>query len=629
MFKYELRRYLKSLGARVTYAFEHASEHELLANLNGYVDDSMFSYEFKSDYINSIDDLPKSFFFKKNGNILFCEVVDRGIFVGKKDIVEDIFISNETIEIFYIHRMVLKRSGREFLSSLSKFGPKYSFFSIFLVAFSLLSPFYVNLFNRNLIYNDSLISVLYVTALFIILLGFEIFFKLAYSNYVLAKLKVSSEKVSSYLSIILSRTKIKNIATKIRMLESSSYGLVENINHIIPDVLLSAVFYFTLTLMIGKYSIILSLFYFVFFVLMIIVRFEFYKKMLKSFPISSERINRLISFEMVNNNVLFLNTFRFNEFTLLKNEEDEHNKLYFSKHNFIWGELGKAGGFLATVVLLIVCYISVHNDILQTASIMGLLIVNSRLYSSLTSLVARIYQILVYKDQIVKYVDNINDSFFEETGNLAIARITNYKAERLSLKFDGVCIFDNINFNLKGGDLVGIFGRVGSGKSSLLFTLSNIEKKYHGSIFVNDVDIKNLSNCYIRSQVSYYGPDTNFISGTLRDNFLFYGVNNDDDIVRILRFSCPRLPTTYEVLEITPVTELPLSNGEKQKLLLLMILHKKPSLIFLDEPTSFLSQVEGEAIVKFIRLTNPTSIVFIATHDVGLRTSFTHVIDMD
>ncbi|MCR9385183.1 ATP-binding cassette domain-containing protein, partial [Vibrio metoecus] len=254
---------------------------------------------------------------------------------------------------------------------------------------------------------------------------------------------------------------------------------------------------------------------------------------------------------------------------------------------------------------------------------------NSRLYSTLTSLVARIYQMLVHKEQIVKYVDDIKDGISSNDAKLSFESVDSVRVENLSLTLSDSIIFSGISFNVKGGSLVGVLGNVGSGKSSLLYTLAGIIKTYSGKVLINDVNFSELSDFFIRSKVSYYGPDTALISGTLMDNFRFHGINKNSDIVKILKFSCPRLPISYEILEIMSVSDLPISNGEKQKMLLLMILNKKPGLIFLDEPTSFLSQSESSEMLKFIRFTNPQSIIFLATHDLSLRPLFTHVISMD
>lgn len=628
MLKDKLKKYLLLNEIELTDSFYLASEDNLISNLNAYIKDQFFYYEIQEMVVSNFNQLPKEFFWVIKNDAIYCQVKENGVLINQKELVVDFFNKFQNVNIFHVVKKIKIMNGSDFYLALFKSIPLYSIVTIFFVLFSLLSPLYTNLFNHNLIYNNSLMSVLYVTIIFVALLCFEFFLKKISSNYTILKMKAISTKVNSYLGYILFQSKVNNISSKVRAVESSAYASLEASSYVIPDIALIFVYSIVLSLLLGVYSIALFAFYIFYCIFMVVLRYGFYKRMLNANPATYDRISRVGSLDNKYIDLRFLNENALDLFLKRKNESDEINKMYISKHNHHWSELGKASSFISTIVMFITSYVAIQNGALLIASIMGIMIVNSRLCSTITSLVVRFYQLLIYKDNIKKYIDEMFIGYVINTSNLSAGPVDSYKVRNLSLTLEENKIFSGISVNLAKCHTLGILGSVGSGKTSLLNALSNIETKYTGIIEVNNLNINDLSSSYMRSNVAYYNSKTDFIYGTLKDNFDFYGVISKEDIFKILKVSCPRLPLTTEIFEAAQIDSLPISNGEKQKLLILMMLNKQPSLIFLDEPTSFLSENEGLEFIKFIRLINPSSIIFIATHDNALIDVFTHKIIM-
>ncbi|MFV8440464.1 ATP-binding cassette domain-containing protein, partial [Vibrio owensii] len=71
------------------------------------------------------------------------------------------------------------------------------------------------------------------------------------------------------------------------------------------------------------------------------------------------------------------------------------------------------------------------------------------------------------------------------------------------------------------------------------------------------------------------------------------------------------------------------SNGEKQKLLLAMVTSKKPSLIVLDESTSFLSAIDSINTITWLKENNPNAIIILATHDMLLANKMDHTLSLN
>ncbi|HFW5075805.1 TPA: ATP-binding cassette domain-containing protein, partial [Salmonella enterica subsp. diarizonae serovar 61:l,v:z35] len=150
-------------------------------------------------------------------------------------------------------------------------------------------------------------------------------------------------------------------------------------------------------------------------------------------------------------------------------------------------------------------------------------------------------------------------------------------------------MLNNLNVTIVPGGVVGIVGRSGTGKSSLIKALSGIVTDCSGTIKINNININDLSEKVFQNKIMYHSANSGFIKGTLRENFNLNGIYSGEDILKILESCCNNINVSKELIDEKYVDELNLSNGEKQKLSLMMLLYKKPDLIFMDESTSFLS----------------------------------------
>ena len=98
-------------------------------------------------------------------------------------------------------------------------------------------------------------------------------------------------------------------------------------------------------------------------------------------------------------------------------------------------------------------------------------------------------------------------------------------------------IFDNLNLEIKKGEKIGIIGRTGIGKSTLIDILLGLLKSTTGSVLVDNVEINsNLPGW--RGLIGYVPQKINVINGTIKDNILFGSNNlNDNDLKQRLNNS--------------------------------------------------------------------------------------------
>jgi NHLM bacteriocin system ABC transporter ATP-binding protein len=179
-------------------------------------------------------------------------------------------------------------------------------------------------------------------------------------------------------------------------------------------------------------------------------------------------------------------------------------------------------------------------------------------------------------------------------------------------------VLRELSLRIAPGEYVAIVGASGSGKSTLLRLLLGFEKLEEGEIFFDNKSLKTLDLEEVRSQCGVVLQGEGVFGGTLLTNLTCGQHYTDEQIARAVRLS-----GFDEVLEQLPMglsTVLmagggALSGGQRQKLLLARALISEPSMLVLDEATSFLDSATQLAVSKEIRAL-PITRIF-ASHQLG------------
>lgn len=171
------------------------------------------------------------------------------------------------------------------------------------------------------------------------------------------------------------------------------------------------------------------------------------------------------------------------------------------------------------------------------------------------------------------------------------------KLQNISKQFDGKSVLDNINLEIKTGEIVSLLGPSGSGKTTLLHIILGLTGINHGKIIFNDIDLSNVTM-----------KDRGF-NIVFQDYALFPHLNAYENIVYGLRnrkgsVSKEELQEYIDFLELTPhlkkrISEL--SGGQKQRVSIARTLVMKPKILLLDEPLSALDGVIKESIKERIK----------------------------
>ena len=164
-----------------------------------------------------------------------------------------------------------------------------------------------------------------------------------------------------------------------------------------------------------------------------------------------------------------------------------------------------------------------------------------------------------------------------------------------------ITALDRISFSIEPGQVIGIVGRSGSGKSTVMRLLQGLYSVQRGLIRIDDYDIRELDKVHLRNHMAVVLPESFLFRGTIRDNIAAGKTGATfEEVAWAARQAgaeefVERLPQGYD----TPLEEggANLSSGQRQRLAIARALVRRPTILLLDEATSALDP-ESEMIVQ-------------------------------
>ncbi|MGY3776448.1 ABC transporter ATP-binding protein [Helcococcus sueciensis] len=206
----------------------------------------------------------------------------------------------------------------------------------------------------------------------------------------------------------------------------------------------------------------------------------------------------------------------------------------------------------------------------------------------------------------------------ENDDKIEINDIENIKINNLNFSYnDSKKAVENLNFNCKKGDFVGIFGKSGVGKSTIFNLLLKFYDVDDNSIFYNNTDINKINSLSIRDNITLISQKFNLFPGTIKYNLNLANPDvSNEEIEEVLNFV--KLDEYIKSLENGILTDIGeagklMSGGEMQRLALAQGLLRKNKVLLLDEITSNIDK-NTEKVIKdnILKLHNTGEYIIIA-----------------
>ena len=162
-------------------------------------------------------------------------------------------------------------------------------------------------------------------------------------------------------------------------------------------------------------------------------------------------------------------------------------------------------------------------------------------------------------------------------------------------------VLDNISFEISAGQKIGICGRTGSGKSSLLLAILRLMELSSGSITIDGVNITDVSLQKLRSSITTVAQDPLLLPVSIRRNLNLNSTVTDESMISALRKVCLWDMVSERGGLDAVLTKDSLSHGQLQLLSLARALLQTSKIVLLDEATSNLDHETDQIIQKVIR----------------------------
>lgn len=273
--------------------------------------------------------------------------------------------------------------------------------------------------------------------------------------------------------------------------------------------------------------------------------------------------------------------------------------------------------FILLILVTLYLYLIQNNDIDFIVSTLGIFaFAGYKLLPAFQAIYVAIHKVRYAKHSLDVIFDDLSTSqeFNERFKNKKISFNKYFEIKVNKFNYKNKNILNNLNLKISKNSFIGITGKSGVGKTTLIDLISLLYPDFDGSIIVDDKKIMIDEFYAFQKNITYITQDPFIFNGTLRKNIILdnkYNKRKYDEIVKLSQLSdITQDEKNFTILE----NGRSLSGGQKQRICIARALYDNKDILIMDEITSSLDQLNKIIIMKNIKkLKNKTRILI--SHD--------------
>ena len=223
--------------------------------------------------------------------------------------------------------------------------------------------------------------------------------------------------------------------------------------------------------------------------------------------------------------------------------------------------------------------------------------------------------------RINEFLNQKSEIINNEKDNFNLKGKVEFKNIDYTYKESGIRALKDISFVLNKGEKLGIIGKTGSGKTTLINLIVRLYNSTNGNIFIDNKKIEDLNIKSLRHQIGYVPQDVFLFSDSIKNNIKFGDINSSiDDIIKVCKISSVHrdivnFKNKYDT--ILGERGVNISGGQKQRISIARALIKKPNLLIFDDCLSAVDTETEERIINSLNNLNFSTTTIVVSHRIS------------
>ena len=278
----------------------------------------------------------------------------------------------------------------------------------------------------------------------------------------------------------------------------------------------------------------------------------------------------------------------------------------YMKKTLIYQPLNTISAAISYVLAVVCGFYFINSGMMTIGELISVCVVIGMLqwpYIAISELVIIIIEIR----QATKRVLEISDRKPEVNNDLAEYDFEfndSIEFKNFNFLYDDKNVLENINFKINKGETIGIVGKTGSGKTTLIKQLLRLYPVEKGSLLLDNRGIEKYYDYSVREKMGYAPQEYQLFSKTIKDNILFYRENLEDNLEQALILSDIKKDIENfkdGINTLVGENGISLSGGQKQRLGIARAILANPDVLILDDSLSAVDANTEKTIIENIK----------------------------